>query len=84
MLHIHQLLNRFKNLSNSDKRKKQLITEIFEKEKIPVIIDQIKIVKNTVFIKTQPIIKTEILLKKESIIKKIKEMPGLAAVSSIL
>lgn len=78
MLPIQQLLERFKNLTNNEKNKKQLIIEIFIKNNIPVQINQITISKNSVFIKTQPIIKTEILLKKTEILKQIKINPYLS------
>ena len=83
MLHINQLLERFKNLTNTEKVKKQLIIEIFERNKIPININQISISKNTLFIKTQPIIKTELLLKKEVVLKEVQKIPGLSTVSSI-
>lgn len=83
MLPIGNLLSRFKNLTNSEKVKKQLIVEIFETYKIPVKVSQISIQKNTIFIKTQPIIKTELFLKKEEIINEIKKIPSLGIISSI-
>ena len=84
MLQINQLLERFKNLTNSEKIKKQLIIEIIISKKIPININQISISKNTLFIKTQPIIKTEIILKKEEILKEIQRIPGLATISTVL
>lgn len=83
MLPIHQLLNRFKNLTNTEKAKKQLIVEILANNKLPVNINQISIVKNTLFIKTPPIIKTEILFKQEEILKQIQKIQGLTTVSRI-
>lgn len=83
MLPLNQLLERFKNLTNTEKVKKQLIVEIIEKNKIPLNVDQISFQKNTIFIKTQPIIKTEILLKKEEILKQIKKIPGLLNITNI-
>lgn len=84
MLQINQLLERFKNLTNSEKIKKQLIAEIISNKKIHIKIDQISISKNTIFIKTQPIIKTEIMLKKEEILKEIQKIPGLTIISTVL
>lgn len=83
MLPIGNLLSRFKNLTNSDKVKKQLVVEILERNKIPVKISQISIQKNTIFIKTQPIIKTEIILKKSEIIQEINRIPGLGVITGI-
>lgn len=83
MLQLNQLLERFKNLTNTEKVKKQLIIEIFERNKIPVNINQISISKNTIYIKTQPIIKTEILLKKEEFLGEINKISGLNTISAI-
>lgn len=83
MLQIGQLLERFKNISNSEKTKKILISEIFENNNIPIKIDQISIIRNTVYLKTNPIIKTEALLKGEEVLKKIKELPGLRNITNI-
>lgn len=83
MLQINQLLERFKNITNTEKTKKQLIVEILKKNKITIQIEQINISNNVIFIKTQPIIKTEILLKKEEIIKQIKKIPGLINISNL-
>lgn len=83
MLPIQQLLGRFKNLTNTDKAKKQLIIEILTENKIPIQFQQIHILRNTLFIKTQPIIKTEILLKKEEIIRKINKIKGLENILDI-
>lgn len=83
MLPINQLLARFKNLTNTEKVKKQLILEILTENKIPLQINQITISKTSVFLKTQPIIKTEILLKKEKIIKQIQSISGLGNISDI-
>lgn len=84
MLKLSQFLNRFKNLTNTEKVKKQLIVDVLVNNKIPVNINQISLSKNTLFIKTQPIIKTEILLKKEEILKEIQKIPGLTTISTIL
>lgn len=83
MLQLNQLLERFKNLTNTEKVKKQFIIEIFERNKIPININQISILKNTIYIKTQPIVKTEVLLKKEELLKEIRKIPGLNTVSFI-
>lgn len=84
MLPIHQLLERFKNLTNTDKAKKQRIIEILEGHKLPVNINQISISKNILFIKTPPIIKTEVLLKKEELLKQIQKIPGLSTITAVL
>lgn len=83
MLQINQLLDRFKNLTNTEKVKKELIVEILSKNKIPTTLQQISISKNTIVIKTPPVIKTEVLLKKETILQQIKKIPGLANISNI-
>lgn len=84
MLQLGQLLERFKGLTNTEKAKKQRIVEIFANNKLSVNINQISILKNTLFIKTPPITKTEILLKKEEILKEIQKIPGLTTISTIL
>ncbi|OHA80226.1 MAG: hypothetical protein A2747_02190 [Candidatus Yonathbacteria bacterium RIFCSPHIGHO2_01_FULL_44_41] len=83
MIPLHQLLARFSNLTNTDKVKKQLIMDIFLKNKLPVNINQISLLKNTLFIKTQPIIKTEILFKKEEILNQVQKIAGLSNISNI-
>lgn len=83
MIPLNQLLDRFKNLTNSEKVKKQLVVEILVKNKIPITIDQISFSKNAVFTKVPPIIKTEILFKKEDILKEVQKIPGLSLISNI-
>lgn len=83
MLPINQLLARFKNLTNTEKVKKQLIVEILTENKIPIQTGQINISKTSVFLKVQPIIKTEILLKKEKILKQIQNISGLGNITDI-
>lgn len=83
MLPLHQLLARFKNLTNTEKVKKELVVEVFMKNKIPVTLKQISFSKETLFVKVSPIIKTEILLKKKEIIKEIQKILGLTNVSNI-
>lgn len=83
MLQINQLLERFKNLKNGDKVKKQLIKEVFDKNNIPINIDTITIVKDIIFLKIKPIIKTEVFLKKEEILRQIKEISIISFISDI-
>lgn len=83
MRQLSQLLERFKNLTNTDKIKKQLIVEIIESNKIPINIDQITIKNNILFIKTQSIIKTEILINKEIILKEINKTKGIENITNI-
>ena len=83
MLQLGQLLERFKNLPNIEKIKKQLVVEVFCKNNIPIKIEQISIQKNTLFIKTNPILKTEIFLKKEEILEQIKKNSGLITLRDI-
>lgn len=74
MLQIKQLLSRFKNITNTEKEKKQIIVDIFIKNEIPISIKNVYISKNTIFTKVNPIIKTEIYLKKQNILLEIKEL----------
>lgn len=83
MIPLNQLLERFKNLTNSEKTKKQLIVEILINNNIPAKIEQISFSKNTIFIKTQPIIKTELIFKKNKILDEIKKIPGLTTINMI-
>lgn len=83
MLPIHQLLARFKNLTNTEKVKKELVVEVFIKNKIPITLKQISFSKDTVFVKVPPIIKTELLFKKEEILTEIQKIPGLGNISNI-
>ncbi|MEK7569066.1 MAG: hypothetical protein AAB497_03055 [Patescibacteria group bacterium] len=83
MLPIHQLLARFKNLTNTEKVKKELAVEVFIKNKVPVTIKQISFSKDTIFAKVPPIIKTELLFKKEELLTEIQKIPGLTNISNI-
>ncbi|MFA5997173.1 MAG: hypothetical protein WC791_01645 [Candidatus Paceibacterota bacterium] len=83
MIPLNQLLDRFKNLTNSEKFKKQLVVEIFTKQNIPVKIEQVIISKNTIFLKVSPIIKTEMLFKREEILKEIQRISGFKNITNI-
>lgn len=83
MFPLHQLLARFKNLTNTEKVKKELVVEVFIKNKIPVTIKQISFSKETLFVKVPPIIKTELLFKKEGVLEEIQKIPGLGNISNI-
>ena len=83
MLPLHHLLSRFKNLTNTEKVKKECIVEIFVNNKIPVTLSQVSILKRIVFIKVPPTIKTEILLKKEEFLSQIKNIPGFINIEDI-
>ena len=83
MLPLHQLLARFKNLTNTEKVKKELAVEVFIKNKVPVTIKQISFSKDTIFVKVPPIIKTELLFKKEELLMEIQKIPGLTNISNI-
>lgn len=83
MLPLHQLLSRFKNLTNTEKVKKELVCDLLKKNNIPVTVNQVSFSKNTIFLKTQPIIKSEIFLKKNEILEIVKTIPGLSGVDSI-
>lgn len=84
MIPIKQLLFKFKNLTNTEKEKKETIVCVFKKNDIPVGFQQIIISKNTIFIKVPPIIKTEVLFKKEIILTQIKDISGLNNISNII
>lgn len=84
MIPITQLLARFKNLSNTEKAKKEMVCEeIIKIVGIPLSHKQISFSKNTIFLKVQPIIKSEIFLKKEEILKKLQTLHGLTYLSNI-
>lgn len=83
MLPLHQLLARFKNLTNTEKIKKEMAVEVFIKNKIPITIKQISFLKNSIFVKVPPIIKTELLFKKEHLLSEIQKIPGLNNISNI-
>ena len=83
MLPLHQLLARFKNLTNTEKVKKELAMEVFVKNKIPVTLKQISFSKDAIFVKVPPIIKTELLFKKEEVLTEIQKIPGLTNISNI-
>ena len=76
MIPIQQLLERFRNLPNTEKVKKEAIIEIFNKASLPVKINQITLSKKTILIKTRPIIKTEIILQKNKLLKQIEKALG--------
>ena len=76
MIPIQQLLERFRDLPNTEKIKKETISEIFNKSNIPIKINQITLSKKTILIKTPPIIKTEILLQKNKLLKQIEKVFG--------
>lgn len=83
MLPLHQLLARFKNLTNTEKVKKELIVEVFIKNKIPVTLKQVYFSKDTIFVKVPPIIKTELIFKKEELLAEIQKISGLTNISNI-
>lgn len=76
MIPIQQLLNRFKNLTNTEKVKKELIVQVLLENKIPTNLNQIFFSKKTILIKTNPIIKTELLLKKQEVLDQIQRALG--------
>lgn len=84
MLQIKQLLFKFKNLTNTEKDKKEAVVHVFKNNNIPIRLQQIVISKNTIFIKVSPIIKTEVLLKKETILTQIKEISSLNNILNII
>ncbi len=84
MIPITDLLSRFKNLSNTEKMKKILISEIISGV-VPVLVNdkEVSFVKKTIFLKIHPLKKTEILLKKTEILEKLKRIESLAYFSNI-
>lgn len=84
MIPITNLLSRFKNLSNTEKAKKDLVGEIItEIIGAPVNNKQISFSKKTIFLKVHPLIKTEVVLKKTEILEKFKKTETLAYFSDI-
>lgn len=84
MIPLEQLLARFKNLTNTEKAKKELVCGAIKKIiGITIPTSTVSISKNTVFFKVSPIIKTEILLKKQEILVDIHTINGLAHISDI-
>ena len=84
MIPLEQLLARFKNLTNTEKVKKEVISNSINNViGITIPISSISISKNTIFLKTPPIIKTEIFLKKGEILAHIKTISGLSHISEI-
>ena len=84
MIPLSQLLLRFKSLTNTEKVKKQIISEELSNIlgfQIPL--EVVSFSKNTLFLKVQPIIKSEIFLRKIEIIKKIQSLPGLGYIQDI-
>ncbi len=83
MIPLLQLLGRFKNLTNTEKVKKELLCELLKENQVPVDINQITFSKNTIFFKIHPLIKSELILKKEDILIKIKTLPGFSSIVDI-
>lgn len=83
MLPLSNLLARFKNLTNTERVRKELICEVLKEFKIPLLHTQVSFSKNTVFIKAPPLIKTEVALKKSDILKKITTNTGLRHIQDI-
>ncbi len=83
MLPIQQLLSRFKNLTNTERVKKELLCELLNENQIPITIKQVSFSKNSIFLKVHPLIKSELALKKEDILKKLKNLPGFSGIIDI-
>jgi len=76
MKNISDFLGKFQIIiSSDDDLKESIILAI--KNTIGIVLNKkdLKVLGDTVFIKTSPVIKNEIFLKKEKIIKKINEIP---------
>ena len=76
MIPLHQLLARFKGLTNTEKIKKEHVVDVILGHKIPITINQVSFNKKVIQIKAAPIIKTEIFLKKEKILLHINQELG--------
>lgn len=84
MIPITDLLFRFKSLSNTEKVKKILISEIISRiVGVPINDKEVSFVKKTIFLKIHPLKKTEILLKKTEILEKLKNVESLTYFSNI-
>lgn len=84
MLHLSDLLARFKGISNTEKEKKEIVSqELSGIIGVPITHQQITISKNTLILKVQTIIKSEVMLKKEELLQKIKNIPGLSHITTI-
>lgn len=84
MLHLSDLLSRFKGISNTEKAKKEVVAqELSSIIGVPITQQQITISKNTLLLKVQPIIKSEVMLKKDEILQKIKNISGLSHITTI-
>lgn len=84
MIPLEQLLARFKNLTNTEKVKKELVCNGINKIiGVTIPISSISFSKNTIFLKISPIIKTEIFFKKSEILKYINSISGLSYISDI-
>lgn len=84
MIPLIDLLARFKNLTNTDKAKKEIISKEIN-NLIGIIIDVKNIVlsKNIIILKVNPVIRTEILLKKQEILKNLKNSKNMSYISDI-
>lgn len=84
MLHLANLLLRFKGITNTDKAKKEIISqELTQTLNFTITHQQVIFSKNTLILKVQPIIKSEIMLRKDEILQKIKNISGLSHITTI-
>ena len=83
MLPLSGLLARFKNLTNTERVRKEFVCEVLKEYKIPLDHTKVSFSKENIFLKVSPIIKTEIALKKEDILKKITIKDGLRHIKNI-
>ncbi len=75
---IKSFLSRFKKLGSPNRKIKELfISELYDKYKIEVQGDQVRVLKNHIYIRTTPIKKTEIIKRKEQLIHSLKEQLSL-------
>lgn len=77
MIPLQDLLSRFKNLTNTEKVKKELIVGVIKDVTgVEILVKNIIFSKNIIILKVNPLIKTEIALKKHDILNKLRKMKG--------
>lgn len=74
MIPLHQLLERFVGVTNTEKTKKQIIINELKNKNIHIELHNIKFSKNSIIIQASPIIKTEIMLVKQEILDELKRI----------
>lgn len=77
MIHLSELLGKFKNLGLGERQTKDALIEAIQ-EIVGVSISRkdVSLSGKTAYIKTGSVMKSEIFLRKEEILKKMKEKSG--------